>query len=129
MPLLLAPAGSCESLEAGLQNGADAVYFGVGKLNMRSNATVNFTVDDLPEVAARCHARNAKAWLAINTIIFDSELEEVRELCRRAKEARIDAVIASDPAVMRIARSMEHRNRAFLFAIRGRRGAGPGTHA
>ena len=107
MPLLLAPAGSYESLEAGLQNGADAVYFGVGKLNMRSNATVNFTVDDLPEVAARCHARNAKAWLAVNTIIFDSELEEVRELCRRAKEARIDAVIASDPAVMRIARSMK----------------------
>ena len=59
MPLLLAPAGSFESLEAALQNGADAVYFGVGKLNMRSNATVNFSASDLPEVAARCHARKA----------------------------------------------------------------------
>ncbi len=106
MPLLLAPAGSFESLEAALQNGADAVYFGVGKLNMRSNATVNFSAADLPEVAARCHARNAKVWLAVNTIVYDSELEEVRALCRAAQEAGIDAVIASDPAVMRIARGL-----------------------
>ena len=104
MPLLLAPAGSFESLEAALQNGADAVYFGVGKLNMRSNATVNFSASDLPEVAARCHARKAEAWLAVNTIVYDSELDEVRSLCRAAKEAGIDAVIVSDPAVMRIAR-------------------------
>lgn len=106
MPLLLAPAGSYESLEAALQNGADAVYFGVGKLNMRSNATVNFTAADLPEVAVRCHARNAKAWLAVNTIIYDSELEDAESLCRAAKDAGIDAVIVSDPAVMRIARRL-----------------------
>ena len=85
-PQLLAPAGSFESLEAALRNGADAVYFGVGKLNMRSNATVNFSADDLPELSFRCHSRGAKAYLALNTILYDSELEEARELCRKAKE-------------------------------------------
>ena len=103
MPLLLAPAGSFESLEAALQNGADAVYFGVGKLNMRSNATVNFSADDLPELSARCHTRGAKAFLALNTIIYDSELNEAEALCRKAKEAEIDALIVSDPAVIRMA--------------------------
>lgn len=102
-PQLLAPAGSFESLEAALRNGADAVYFGVGKLNMRSNATVNFSADDLPELSFRCHSRGAKAYLALNTILYDSELEEARELCRKAKEAGIDALIVSDPAVMRMA--------------------------
>lgn len=102
-PQLLAPAGSFESLEAALRNGADAVYFGVGKLNMRSNATVNFSADDLPELSFRCHSRGAKAYLAPNTILYDSELEEARELCRKAKEAGIDALIVSDPAVMRMA--------------------------
>ncbi len=102
-PQLLAPAGSFESLEAALRNGADAVYFGVGKLNMRSNATVNFSADDLPELSFRCHSCGAKAYLALNTILYDSELEEARELCRKAKEAGIDALIVSDPAVMRMA--------------------------
>lgn len=102
-PQLLAPAGSFESLEAALRNGADAVYFGVGKLNMRSNAAVNFSADDLPELSFRCHSRGAKAYLALNTILYDSELEEAGELCRKAKEAGIDALIVSDPAAMRMA--------------------------
>ena len=102
-PVLLAPAGSFESLEAALQNGANAVYFGVGKLNMRSQATVNFSKEDLPEIVRRCHGKNARAWLAVNTVIYDGELEEVRELCGLAKNAGIDAVIAMDPAVIQTA--------------------------
>ncbi|MBR2363924.1 MAG: U32 family peptidase, partial [Lentisphaeria bacterium] len=101
---LLAPAGSFESLSAALSNGADAVYFGVGKLNMRSRATVNFTMKDLPVIAEMCHKKGVQAWMTLNTVVFDEELEEVRTLCEAAKKAGIDAVIASDHAVLEIAR-------------------------
>ena len=66
---LLAPAGNFESLSAALANGAHAVYFGVGKLNMRSRASVNFTVEDLKSVAEMCHARSVKAWMTLNTVV------------------------------------------------------------
>ena len=99
-PVLLAPAGDFESLEAALQNGADAVYFGIGRLNMRAGAAANFSPDDLPEIVRRCRARRAEAWLTLNTIVYDGELDEIRKLCRRAKEAGIGAVIAMDPAVI-----------------------------
>ncbi len=105
--ILLAPAGSFESLEAALQNGADAVYFGAGELNMRVRAAANFSAEDLPEIVRRCRTRGAEAWLALNTIIYDEELEKVRALCRRAKETGVDAVIAMDPAVIRAAREAE----------------------
>lgn len=102
---ILAPAGNFESLNAALANGAHAVYFGVGKLNMRSRATVNFTLEDLPLIAEMCHARSVKAWMTLNTVVFDSELVEVKELCRAAKKAGIDAVIAADFAVLETARA------------------------
>lgn len=97
---IMAPAGSFESLAAALQGGADSVYFGVGKLNMRSRATVNFSEEDLPEIAARCHAAGARAYLTLNIIVYDEELEAVRNLCAAAKAAGVDAVIASDLAVI-----------------------------
>jgi len=101
---LLSPAGSFESLQAALDNGADAVYFGVGQLNMRSRATVNFTEDDLPEIVRRCHRRNAEAWLALNIVVYDGELPEVRRLCEAAKAAGVDAIIALDISVIMAAR-------------------------
>ncbi|NLF94705.1 MAG: U32 family peptidase [Oligosphaeraceae bacterium] len=100
---LLAPAGDFPSLAAALQNGADAVYFGVGKLNMRSSATGNFSQRDLPELVRRSHNAGAEAWLTINTVIYDRELVEVRRLCLAAKQSGVDAVIASDLAVLQIA--------------------------
>lgn len=103
---LLSPAGNFEALSAALANGADAVYFGVGKLNMRSRATVNFTVEDLPRIAEMCHQKNVQAWMTLNITVFDGELEEVRILCQAAKKARIDAVIASDMAVLQIAKEI-----------------------
>lgn len=102
--ILLAPAGSFESLSAALSNGASAVYFGVGKLNMRSRATVNFTIEDLPEIAKRCHEKGVQAWMTLNTVIFDEELEEASFLCKEAKKAGIDAVIAADTAVLEMAK-------------------------
>lgn len=104
---LLAPAGDFASLAAALQNGADAVYFGVGKLNMRANATVNFSQRELPELVRRCHSAGAEAWLTINTVIYDRELPAVRRLCLAAKQAGVDAVIASDLAVLQIATELQ----------------------
>lgn len=102
---LLAPAGSFESLNAALNNGADAVYFGVGKLNMRSRGAVNFSLEDLPEIIKLCRARGAKGWMTLNTVVFDGEIEEVKKLCQAAKQAGVDAVIASDMAVIMAARA------------------------
>lgn len=103
---IMAPAGSFESLAAALQGGADSVYFGVGKLNMRSRATANFSEEDLPEIVARCHEAGAKAYLTLNIIVYDEELEAVQALCDAARKAGVDAVIASDLAVIAYARSI-----------------------
>ena len=89
---IMAPAGSFESLAAALQGGADSVYFGVGKLNMRSRATVNFSEEDLPEIVERCHEAGAKAYLTLNIIVYDEELEAVHALCDAARKAGVDAV-------------------------------------
>ncbi len=98
--ILLAPAGDFGSLHAALRSGADAVYFGVGTLNMRSRAAANFRREDLPRVAELCHGAGARAFLALNTIVYDSEIPAVRSICAEAEKAGIDAVIAADPAVL-----------------------------
>lgn len=103
---IMAPAGSFESLAAALNAGADSVYFGIGSLNMRSRATVNFTVEDLPAIVSQCREHEAKAYLTLNIIVYDEELEEVRQLCNAARDAGIDAVIASDMAVIEYAHSI-----------------------
>jgi len=102
---LMAPAGSWESLSAALKAGADSVYFGVGKINMRARAANNFQEGDLPKITARCRKYGAKAYLTLNTILFDGELDEARSLCSAAKEAGVDAVIAADTAVLQIAKA------------------------
>ncbi|WP_163515195.1 peptidase U32 family protein [Gelidibacter japonicus] len=104
---LMAPAGNFESLQAALDNGTDSVYFGVEQLNMRARATVNFTVDDLPEIARRCKAVNVRTYLTLNTIIYDHDLSIVKTLLKEAKAANITAVIAMDQAVIAAARAME----------------------
>ncbi|CAM3814247.1 peptidase U32 family protein [Flavobacterium branchiophilum] len=103
---LMAPAGNFESLQAAIDNGADSVYFGVEQLNMRARATVNFTMDDLEEVATRCATKNIRTYLTLNTIIYDHDLSIVKTLLNKAKEAQITAVIASDQAVIAMARSI-----------------------
>ena len=105
-PVLLAPAGSQEALSAALKNGANAVYFGAGRRNMRAAAAVYFTPDDIARVADQCHEYNAEAWLALNTTLYDEELPEVEALCAVAEKAGIDAVIAADPAA--VLRAREH---------------------
>lgn len=103
---LMAPAGNFESLQAALDNGCDSVYFGVEQLNMRARATVNFVLNDLPEIAKRCQEKNVRTYLTLNTIIYDHDLSIVKTLLTKAKEAGISAVIASDQAVIMTARTM-----------------------
>ncbi len=103
--ILLSPAGDFSSLSAALCNGADAVYFGIGKYNMRSLGSSNFRVRDLPEIVQRCRVCGARAWMALNSVIYESELPAVERLCRAARAAGVDAVIAGDLAVLQIARA------------------------
>lgn len=103
---LMAPAGNFESMQAALDNGCDSIYFGVEQLNMRARATVNFVLDDLPEIARRCNEKNVRTYLTLNTIIYDHDLSIVKTLLSKAKEAGITAVIASDQAVIMSAKTM-----------------------
>ena len=102
---LLAPAGSWESLRAAIQAGADAVYFGVDKLNMRAKNGVNFAIEDLKEIAKVCHESNVRAYLALNTIMYDHDLTLSKQIIREAKKNKIDAVIAFDQSVISYAHS------------------------
>ncbi len=95
-PEILSPVGSFEALQAASQGGADAIYFGVGRLNMRSHSAANFGVEQLGEIVRRAHEAGMRAYLTANTIIYDDELEELYDLFCRAKEAEVDAVIVSD---------------------------------
>ncbi|HOZ74257.1 MAG TPA: U32 family peptidase [Flavobacterium sp.] len=103
---LMAPAGDFESLQAAIDNGADSVYFGVEQLNMRARSTVNFTIADLPEIARRCGNKSIRTYLTLNTIIYDHDLSVVKTLLTKAKDANITAVIASDQAVIAMARQL-----------------------
>ncbi len=103
---ILSPAGSFSALQAALNSGADGVYFGVGNLNMRAGGAANFQVSDLPEIVQLCHDAGAKAYLAVNTVIYNSELEEMRVLCQAAKAAGVDACIAGDMAVIQYLREI-----------------------
>ena len=102
---LMAPAGSFESLQAALDNGADSIYFGVEQLNMRARASINFTLADLAEISRRCSEKGVRTYLTLNTIIYDHDLSIVKTLIKKAKEANITAVIAMDQAVISVAKS------------------------
>ena len=102
----MAPVGSRESLAAAIQAGADSIYFGIEKLNMRAHSASTFTIDDLREIAATCAEHGMKSYLTVNTIIYQEDLELMRQIIDAAKEASISAVIASDVAVMNYCRKV-----------------------
>ena len=99
----MAPVGSWESLAAALNAGADSVYFGIEKLNMRSHSSSNFTGDDLREIVARCGEKGVKTYLTVNTVLYDNDLEHMRQIVDVAKDAGISAIIAADVAAMQYA--------------------------
>src|SRR6516165_7876384 len=94
-PELLAPAGDWESMRAAVANGADAVYFGLTDFNARARAA-NFSPDELPDVMTFLHARTVRGFVALNTLIFPDELDEVASLVVRIADAGTDAVIVQD---------------------------------
>lgn len=102
---IMAPVGSWESLRAAIYAGADAVYFGIQGLNMRSRAAVNFTIDDLGDIAEECKAADVRTYLTVNTILYDNDLKKMHEIVDAAKAAGISAIIASDIAAILYARS------------------------
>ena len=103
---LMAPAGDFTAMQAALDNGADSIYFGVEQLNMRARASMNFTIDDLPEISRRCSEKGVRTYLTLNTIIYDHDLSIIKTLLDKAKEANITAVIAMDQAVISYARQI-----------------------
>lgn len=103
---IMAPVGSRESLAAAIHAGANSVYFGIGKLNMRSHSANHFTIDDLKEIAETCNAQNIKTYLTVNTVIYGEDITTMHEIIDAAKDANITAVIASDVAVMMYCRQV-----------------------
>ncbi len=97
---IMAPVGSFESLAAAIDAGADSVYFGIEKLNMRSRSAANFTTDDLRKIVAICNEHGVKSYLTVNTVIYNDDLSLMREIVDTAKEVGVSAIIACDVAVM-----------------------------
>jgi U32 family peptidase len=100
-PELMAPVSDLVSLKTAILSGADSVYFGLKTLNMRAKAK-NFEENQLKKVVEFCHENNTKAYLTLNTIIFDDELEKLESIIQIAKQANIDAIICWDFAVIQL---------------------------
>lgn len=103
---LMAPAGSFEALMAAMQAGADSVYFGIEQLNMRAKSSINFTLDDLEEIANRTQKQGVRSYITLNTIIYDHDLSLIKTIVDAANKAGITAIIASDQAVINYAFSV-----------------------
>ena len=103
---IMAPAGNFECLHAAIQGGADSVYFGVGQLNMRSHSANNFAPEDLQEVVRICREAGVKSYLTLNIVLYQEDLEQMREALDAAKEAGVSAIIASDMAAISYCRQI-----------------------
>lgn len=103
---IMAPAGSWESLSAAINAGADSVYFGIEKLNMRSKSSSNFTTNDLRKIVAICKENKVKSYLTVNTILYDNDLALMKEIIDTAKEVKVTAIIASDVAALMYANNI-----------------------
>ncbi|MCI7514814.1 MAG: U32 family peptidase [Bacteroidales bacterium] len=103
---IMAPAGNFECLQAAIQGGADSVYFGVERLNMRSHSANNFKMEDLEEIVRICSEASVKTYLTLNIILYNEDLEDMRRTLDAAKKAGINAVIASDMAAIEYARQI-----------------------
>jgi U32 family peptidase len=99
---LLAPVGSFESLQAAIQAGANAVYFGVEQLNMRAKSINSFSVDDLQQISEECKPHQIKTYLTLNTVLYDHDMQLMRSIVQHAKQNNIGAIIASDFAVIEL---------------------------
>lgn len=97
---IMSPVGSYEALSAAIQSGAGSVYFGVGQMNMRSRSSANFSLEDLENICRICKENDVRSYLTVNTIIYNQEIEEMKQLLEHAKKCGVSAIIASDFAVI-----------------------------
>lgn len=104
---IMAPVGCWESLAAAIQAGADSVYFGIEHLNMRARSSANFTTEDLHRIVAICRDAHVKTYLTLNTVMYPEDLALMHEIVNHAKSAGVDAIIASDIAVMQYANAQD----------------------
>lgn len=102
---IMAPVGCWESLAAAIEAGATSVYFGIEYLNMRARSSANFTTEDLHKIVGICREAGVKTYLTLNTVMYPEDLPLMRTIVDNAKAAGLDAIIASDVAVMQYARS------------------------
>ena len=103
---IMAPAGNFECLRAAIQGGADSVYFGVGQLNMRSHSANNFSPADLAEVCRICREAGVKSYMTLNIVLYQEDLDAMRQALDAAKDAGVDAIIASDMAAIEYCRQI-----------------------
>lgn len=97
---LLAPVGSFDSLQAAINAGADAIYFGVEQLNMRTRSAQSFYLPDIKKVSDICRKKKVKAFITLNTIMYEHDMQLLHTILKEVKKAKIDAVIASDFSVI-----------------------------
>lgn len=102
----MAPVGCWESLAAAIDASATSVYFGIEYLNMRARSSANFTTEDLHTIVKTCRAAGVKTYLTLNTVMYPEDLPLMRTIVDNAKAAGLDAIIASDIAVMQYAREV-----------------------
>lgn len=103
---IMAPAGNFECLSAAIEGGADSVYFGVGRLNMRSHSANNFSQGDLPEITRICSSAGVKTYMTLNIVLYEEDIAPMREALDAAKAAGVDAIIASDMAAISYCREI-----------------------
>ncbi|MFM6935738.1 MAG: peptidase U32 family protein [Flavobacteriales bacterium] len=103
---LMSPAGSYEALMSAIKAGCDSIYFGIEQLNMRARSSNNFTLEDLKKISAIGHEHNVKMYLTLNTILYQHDMNLMRTIVQAAKDDGINAVIASDFAVMQFAKQI-----------------------
>jgi putative protease len=103
----MVPVGSFESLMAAIEAGADSVYFGVGRLNMRARSSINFTPADLKKIMRICRNFNKRAYLTLNVVFYDQDIDELKKTIDLAKELGVNAIIASDQAAIHYARRQD----------------------
>lgn len=104
---LLSPVGSFENLHAAIEGGADAIYFGVEQLNMRAKFINSFSLNDISGIKAICSQNNIKAYITLNTVIYEHDMQLLKTILKEVKKQQIDAVIAADFAVMEYCKQLK----------------------
>ncbi|MCF6276511.1 MAG: U32 family peptidase [Candidatus Magasanikbacteria bacterium] len=104
---IMSPAGSFESLYSAIKAGANSVYFGIDKLNMRARAAVNFTIEDLEKIVKICNENSVKTYLTVNIVLYNHDLKQMKKVCDSAKKAGITAIIAADISAIQYANSID----------------------